>query len=82
MGNLAGFAATFDIHNLSAGARIQDVAVGSRAMFERMNRAIAQHDLRPVIDRVFDVEDAPAALHYLKSGRHIGKICITVAPGR
>lgn len=82
VGNLAGFAATFDIHNLSAEARIQDVAVGSRAMFERMNRAIAQHDLRPVIDRVFDFEDAPAALHYLKSGRHIGKVCITVAPGR
>jgi len=81
VGNLAGFAATFDIRNLSAGARIQDVAVGSRAMFERMNHAIAQHELRPVIDRVFAFEDAPAALYYLKSGQHIGKVCITVTVG-
>jgi len=50
-------------------------------MFERMNHAIAQHELRPVIDRVFAFEDAPAALYYLKSGQHIGKVCITVTVG-
>lgn len=81
VGNMAGFDATFDIRNLTPQMRIQDVSVGSRAMFERMNRAIAQHELRPVIDRVFGFTDAPAALDFLKRKQHVGKICITVAAG-
>jgi NADPH:quinone reductase-like Zn-dependent oxidoreductase len=79
VGNLAGFAITFDLASLSSHARIQDVAVGSRAMFERMNAAIAQHQLRPIIDRVFKFAEAPDAMRHLKSGRHVGKICITVS---
>jgi hypothetical protein len=33
--------------------RLQGIFVGSREMFERMNRAIAVNRLRPVIDRTF-----------------------------
>jgi hypothetical protein len=33
--------------------RVLGVYVGSREMFENMNRAIALHRLRPVVDRVF-----------------------------
>lgn len=37
---------------------IRRVAVGSRADFEAMNRAIAEHGSRPVIDRVFGFDEA------------------------
>ncbi len=43
-----------------------------------MNAAIASHRLQPVVDKVFDFEDASAALAHLESGRHFGKIAITV----
>lgn len=56
--------------------RLQGIYVGSRAMFERMNRAIELHRLRPVIDRVFDWTEIKEALRYLESQRHFGKICL------
>jgi hypothetical protein len=46
--------------------RIQGIYVGSREMFEAMNRAIALHQLQPVIDRVFPFESAHEALVYLR----------------
>lgn len=57
-------------------ARLQAINVGSRDMFEAMNRAIGQNALRPVVDRVFPFEHAVGALHYLAKGTHFGKICI------
>jgi NADPH:quinone reductase-like Zn-dependent oxidoreductase len=60
--------------------RIQGTYVGSRAMFERMNRAIDLQKIRPVIDRVFDFGEAPQALGYLESGQHMGKVCIRISP--
>jgi NADPH:quinone reductase-like Zn-dependent oxidoreductase len=56
--------------------RIQGIYVGSREMFEEMNRAIAQHRLSPVIARRFGFEQARAAYDYLASGAHTGKVVI------
>jgi NADPH:quinone reductase-like Zn-dependent oxidoreductase len=56
--------------------RVQGIYVGSREMFEDMNRAIALHRLRPHIDRVFTFEDARAAYEHLAGGRHSGKVAI------
>lgn len=61
---------------LSKNIRIQGIYVGSREMFEAMNRAIELHQMQPVIDRVFDFEEARKALAYLESAAHFGKICI------
>ena len=58
--------------------RIQGLLVGSRESFEAMNRAIALHRMRPVIDRTFDFDDLPAALEHLKSQGHFGKIVLRV----
>jgi NADPH:quinone reductase-like Zn-dependent oxidoreductase len=63
---------------LMKNVRVQGIYVGSRAMFEAMNRAIALHQLRPVIDRVFPFDEAVEALRYLESGAHFGKIVIRV----
>ncbi|NQX69264.1 NAD(P)-dependent alcohol dehydrogenase [Paenibacillus alba] len=58
--------------------RLQAINVGSRAMFEAMNRAITQHTLHPAIDRVFSFEQAIEAFDYLQNGSYFGKICITL----
>ena len=60
------------------GVRLQGIYVGSREMFEEMNRAIALSEMRPVIDRAFDFEELPSALKYLESGTHFGKICVRI----
>ncbi|HWF47163.1 MAG TPA: NAD(P)-dependent alcohol dehydrogenase [Bryobacteraceae bacterium] len=57
--------------------RIQGIYVGSRTMFERMNQAMACHQIRPIIDRTFSWRDFPAALRYMESQQHFGKICLT-----
>lgn len=56
--------------------RLQGIYVGSRAMFERMNRAIEANALLPVIDRSFDFEDAQAAYRHMQGAAHFGKIVI------
>lgn len=59
--------------------RLQGIYVGSRAMFEEMNAAISAAKLRPVVDRVFDFDNAPAAFRAMESGSHFGKIVIRVS---
>ncbi|KYF72764.1 zinc-dependent alcohol dehydrogenase family protein [Sorangium cellulosum] len=54
----------------------QGVFVGSRAMFEDMNRAIAAGGLRPVVDRVFPFGEVRQALDHMASGGHFGKIAL------
>jgi NADPH:quinone reductase-like Zn-dependent oxidoreductase len=61
---------------LMRNIRVQGIFVGSRGMFEDMNRAITLHRLRPVVDRVFPLADAREALRYMESGAHFGKVCI------
>jgi NADPH:quinone reductase-like Zn-dependent oxidoreductase len=53
------------------------VSVGSRADFEAMNRAIALHRLRPVLDRVFPFDEARDAYRYFESRAHSGKVVIS-----
>lgn len=60
----------------SAGVDISSIKVGSRDDFEMMNRAIAFHRLRPVIDRRFRFDELPSALRHLESGRQFGKIVV------
>ncbi len=64
---------------LMQNVRLQGILVGSREGFERMNRAIAAHGLRPVVDRVFPFDEAPAAFHHMASASHFGKICVDVS---
>lgn len=59
--------------------RIQGIFVGAKMVFSAMNRVLEHAKIRPVIDRVFDFKDTPAAFSYLESAQHFGKICIKVA---
>jgi NADPH:quinone reductase-like Zn-dependent oxidoreductase len=58
------------------GVSMHPTRVGNREHFEAMNRAIGINGLRPVIDRVFDFDDARAAFEYFAAARHIGKVVI------
>jgi NADPH:quinone reductase-like Zn-dependent oxidoreductase len=57
--------------------RLQGVYVGSRAMFEDMNRTLTLHELHPVIDRTFPFADAREAFHHMQAAGHFGKIVVT-----
>ena len=59
---------------------VNGIYVGSRAMFEEMNQALAQAELHPVIARVFPFTEAVPAYEYLKSGSHFGKVVINSCP--
>lgn len=63
---------------LGGGVIVRGVFVGSRAMFDDMNRAIAASRIAPVIDRTFPFADAPAAYRHLKSAAHVGKVVIEI----
>ena len=56
--------------------RVNGIYVGSREMFESMNRAIALHRIKPVVDRVFPVAEIRTALRHMEGGGHFGKICL------
>jgi NADPH:quinone reductase-like Zn-dependent oxidoreductase len=59
--------------------RIQGIYVGSRSMFEQMNAAIDAAKLHPVIDRIFDFDQAQDALRHMESASHFGKIVVRVS---
>jgi D-arabinose 1-dehydrogenase-like Zn-dependent alcohol dehydrogenase len=54
------------------------VALGNRRQFADMLRAIAHHSIKPVVDRVFPLEQLAEALTYMQGGKHVGKICIEI----
>ncbi len=62
----------------ASGATVRAVAVGSRAQFLAMNRAIEVNRLHPVIDRVFAFDEAPDAYRYYASGQALGKVVIAM----
>lgn len=62
---------------LMKGVCVQGIFVGSREMFEDMNRTIASSGLQPVVDRVFPFDAAADAFRYFETGSHFGKVVIT-----
>ncbi|MDN5844600.1 MAG: NAD(P)-dependent alcohol dehydrogenase [Alcaligenaceae bacterium] len=78
IGLVSGVGAINPLPLISRAVRLNGVYVGSHAMFAAMTKAISAHQLKPVIDRVFDFEQAADAYAWLRSGTHFGKVVITV----
>ncbi len=86
-GNVAliGVLTGFDAPNLhvfpllAKNATVSGIYVGHRQSFEQFVRFLENTQIRPVIDRVFEFDDAIAAYDYLESGQHFGKVVIRIA---
>lgn len=58
------------------GGTLHGIFVGNREMFEQMNRAISANRLRPVVDRVYELDTALDAFRQHVSGNFVGKVVI------
>ena len=76
IGGLGGTGA--DVPLVARNIRATRISVGSRAMFEDMLRALELREVHPVIDRVFEFDEAVDAYRYLESQAHFGKVVIRV----
>lgn len=50
--------------------------MGTHEEFRAMLRDVVEHQLRPVVDRVFTLDEAPAAFAHLESGAQFGKVVL------
>lgn len=67
--------------NLLALARnvtLKGIQNGPRNRLEEMVRFYEEHEIHPVVDRVFGSEEAREALEYLFSESHFGKVVVKV----
>lgn len=77
IGGLSGFASDVPVGALMGlNATASGIYVGSRADFEALNAFVAKHRLQPVVDHVFEFEDAPAAFAAMDTGDLFGKVVI------
>lgn len=80
IGGVSGFGGELEPFALIGGAkRLAGIFVGSRSMFEDLNRFLEVAAIRPVVDRVFPFEQAREAYSYLERAGHFGKVVIEVA---
>jgi NADPH:quinone reductase-like Zn-dependent oxidoreductase len=79
VGFVAGYKAEIPLRAvIGPMIRVQGIAVGSRARFEAMNRAITQHGLKPVVDSTHPLERAADAFRHMEQGKHFGKIVVSL----
>ena len=57
-------------------SHLHGIYVGSRTMFEDMNKAIEIAGLKPLVDRTFNFSDARGAYHSMRAKSHFGKLVI------
>jgi NADPH:quinone reductase-like Zn-dependent oxidoreductase len=79
IGMLTGAYGTFDtLPILRKTLSLHGIVSGSVEMLERMIGTLEALQIKPVIDRTFEMQDIVSALKYLESGRHVGKVVIRV----
>ena len=64
---------------LSRSLTLAGTAIGPRTHFESLVAAMAQHEIRPVIDSVFPFAEYREAYRRIESRKHIGKVVIKVS---
>lgn len=64
---------------MGPNAKVKGITVGSREQFEAMCRAIALHEIKPVIDATFPFAAARQAFEHMAGQSHFGKIAIDLA---
>ena len=80
IGVLTGFGAsnTSLFPLLAKNVRLNGIYVGPRDQFMSMNTFMEETQFEPIIDRVFEMQQALQAFEYLASGEHFGKVVVRV----
>jgi len=79
IGFLSGSMVNIDLPKVFRRAvALRGLSVGSIASFEKMNAAIEEGRIEPVIDRVFERHELGAALDHMAAGAQFGKIALRV----
>jgi NADPH:quinone reductase-like Zn-dependent oxidoreductase len=77
IGVLAGREGSANPHDLMfKSASMHGIGVGSRASLEQLIQAMEVNEIRPIVDKIFSFDDAPAAFREQTSGNFMGKIVI------
>ncbi len=63
---------------LMKAIKMHGIFVGSLEMFESMNECISENNLKPIVDKTFQFEDAKKALKTMESGSHFGKLVVEI----
>ncbi|KAJ7476471.1 NAD(P)-binding protein [Mycena latifolia] len=58
--------------------KFRGITIGSVALFREINAFIAEHQIRPVVAKVFPFEEAKAAYAYLETQTHVGRVIIEI----
>ncbi len=61
---------------LRKSIRLDGVYVGSRTMLMHLLRAMAQHEMKPVIDSTYSLEEVGQAFQRMGTAEHVGKMVI------
>lgn len=64
---------------LSRNVTLKGIINGPRDRFEEMIEFYSKHQIRPLVDRVFEFGQVKEALKYLYDGSHFGKVVVRVA---
>ena len=80
IGVLSGLRGEVDtVSLLMRSITVRGINVGSVSMLRQLVRAFEVSGHRPIIDKVFAFADARAAMEYMKSGAHFGKVVVELA---
>lgn len=77
VGILAGAEGGIDFMKMfTTFATFKAIATGSRRDLEDLGQALVQHEIRPIIDSVYDFDEAKAGLSHFAARRLFGKVVI------
>ncbi len=80
IGGVSGFGGELQPFALIRGAkRLSGIFVGSRSMFEDLNKFLCVTKIHLIVDRVFPFQQAREAYTYLKNAVHFGKVVIEIS---
>lgn len=63
---------------VARNARMDGIYVGSRSDFQALLDFMTKHQIRPVIDRTFGIQDARDAFAHMQGAGHFGKIVVAI----
>ena len=81
IGGITGYGGQFSaLTLLDKGARAVGVLVGPRVRLREMQDFMTRHHVKPVVEKVYELDQLDAALEQLRSGQFVGKIVVRLSP--